>query len=95
MSAFPCDGGCSPEGGPEETCSLHGRPPAELWDMIRRMNEQRSAVRRAMKQSWANRSASTMYAAVDKALSPEPQWLGSRVVDFETLPPDPDGGPPF
>lgn len=30
----PCDGGCSVNTGPEETCSAHGRPVAEVWEMF-------------------------------------------------------------
>jgi len=29
----PCDGGCNYNSGPEETCSAHGRPVAEVWDI--------------------------------------------------------------
>ena len=29
----PCDGGCDYNSGPEETCSAHGRPVAEVWQM--------------------------------------------------------------
>jgi len=29
----PCDGGCDWHNGPEETCSAHGRPVAEVWRM--------------------------------------------------------------
>ena len=31
---FPCDGGCNYASGPEESCSLHGRNPADLWGII-------------------------------------------------------------
>ena len=31
---FPCDGGCNYDSGPEESCSLHGRNPADLWGII-------------------------------------------------------------
>ena len=34
---FPCDGGCME--GPEETCSAHGRPPKELWEMLEKANK--------------------------------------------------------
>jgi hypothetical protein len=30
---FPCDGGCSYNDGPEETCSRHGRRVSEVWQM--------------------------------------------------------------
>jgi hypothetical protein len=37
-----CDGGCNFDTGPEETCSAHGRPVAEVWqiagDAIERAN---------------------------------------------------------
>ena len=29
-----CDGGCDYNSGPEETCSLHGRPVAEVWEAL-------------------------------------------------------------
>lgn len=29
----PCDGGCNVNSGPEETCSAHGRPVAEVWEI--------------------------------------------------------------
>ncbi|MBP5800757.1 hypothetical protein J2D78_01540 [Microbacterium maritypicum] len=31
---FPCDGGCNVNDGPEETCSRHGRSPADLWNLL-------------------------------------------------------------
>lgn len=40
----PCDGGCNYVDGPEETCSRHGRPPAELWALL---NEERTALNAA------------------------------------------------
>lgn len=37
---LPCDGGCTYD-GPDETCSAHGRPPAEIWAIVREMAEER------------------------------------------------------
>jgi len=31
---LPCDGGCNPNSGPEETCSRHGRKVAEVWEIV-------------------------------------------------------------
>lgn len=41
---YPCDGGCSYEGGPEETCSAHGRTPAEVWKMADDVFKERNAL---------------------------------------------------
>lgn len=30
----PCDGGCDYNSGPEETCSRHGRPVAQVWAIV-------------------------------------------------------------
>lgn len=35
-----CDGGCSYNSGPEETCSLHGRPVAEVWEIVRTLRDE-------------------------------------------------------
>lgn len=40
----PCDGGCSYGIGPEETCSAHGRPPAEIWGIVASVAAERDAV---------------------------------------------------
>lgn len=37
----PCDGGCSYDSGPEETCSAHGRLPAEIWELVSRIAAER------------------------------------------------------
>jgi hypothetical protein len=39
---FPCDGGCVDE--PEETCSRHGRSPADLWRIIGEVAAERNAL---------------------------------------------------
>jgi hypothetical protein len=36
-----CDGGCNENTGPEESCSLHGRPVAEVWAMVDKVIDQR------------------------------------------------------
>lgn len=36
---LPCDGGCYDEGAAMETCSLHGRPPAEIWEIVEKQSE--------------------------------------------------------
>jgi len=33
----PCDGGCNENTGPEETCSLHGRTTADVWQIVYRV----------------------------------------------------------
>ncbi len=38
---FPCDGGCNYDSGPEESCSLHGRNPADLWGIIANISAER------------------------------------------------------
>lgn len=38
-----CDGGCNYETGPEETCSLHGRPVAEVWQIVNDVAAERDA----------------------------------------------------
>lgn len=48
---FPCDGGCNVNDGPEETCSRHGRSPADLWNIteeqIKRANDAEARLREA------------------------------------------------
>jgi hypothetical protein len=39
---FPCDGGCVD--APEETCSRHGRSPADLWRIIGEVAAERDAL---------------------------------------------------
>ena len=39
---FPCDGGCVD--APEETCSRHGRSPADLWRIIGQVTVERDAL---------------------------------------------------
>jgi hypothetical protein len=36
-----CDGGCSEDDGPQEDCSLHGRPVAEVWAIVEEVIAQR------------------------------------------------------
>ena len=38
-----CDGGCNYNSGPEETCSLHGRPVAEVWQIVNDVAAERDA----------------------------------------------------
>lgn len=45
---FPCDGGCSVNVGAEETCSRHGRPPAELWTLLDRARQRVRALEEAI-----------------------------------------------
>jgi len=33
---LPCDGGCNYNDGPDETCSRHGRPVSQVWDMYQK-----------------------------------------------------------
>lgn len=42
----PCDGGCNYNSGPEETCSLHGRPVAEVWGFVQEIAAQRDEAER-------------------------------------------------
>ena len=42
---FPCDGGCYENDGPAEECSLHGRAPRDLWEIIGRVMADRDAAR--------------------------------------------------
>lgn len=53
---YPCDGGCSPESGPEEDCSRHGRSPADLWAGITAKAEQIETLtaERDRYQEWSN-----------------------------------------
>ena len=34
FSVEKCDGGCNQVDGPDEECSLHGRPVSEVWDAL-------------------------------------------------------------
>jgi hypothetical protein len=43
----PCDGGCNYNSGPEETCSAHGRPVAEVWEIVESIT--------ANRDEWASR----------------------------------------
>lgn len=36
-----CDGGCNYNTGPEETCSRHGRPVAEVWGIVQQIADER------------------------------------------------------
>jgi len=42
----PCDGGCNYNSGPEETCSAHGRPVAEVWNIVEEVARQRDEAER-------------------------------------------------
>jgi hypothetical protein len=37
----PCGGGCDYNSGPEETCSAHGRPVAEVWAIVNKIEAER------------------------------------------------------
>ena len=39
----PCDAGCDYNSGPDETCSAHGRPPAEIWEIVASVAAERDA----------------------------------------------------
>lgn len=41
----PCDGGCSYGDGPAEECSAHGRPVAEVWEIVNRFAAERDEAR--------------------------------------------------
>ena len=45
-----CDGGCNYNSGPEETCSLHGRPVAEVWQIVNDVAAERDARINALAQ---------------------------------------------
>ena len=45
-----CDGGCNYNSGPEETCSLHGRPVAEVWQIVNDVAAERGARINALAQ---------------------------------------------
>lgn len=44
----PCDGGCNYNSGPEETCSAHGRPVAEVWEIVQQIGIERDRYRAAI-----------------------------------------------
>jgi len=48
--APPCDGGCNENTGPEESCSLHGRTTADVWEIADRVMAQRDAVQAEAKR---------------------------------------------
>lgn len=41
----PCDGGCNYLEGPEEACSLHGRPTAEVWEIVNKVGAENQRLR--------------------------------------------------
>ncbi|GEL95373.1 hypothetical protein [Cellulomonas composti] len=45
-----CDGWCSADSGPEETCSLHGRRVAEVWQIVDRVGAERDTLRAAVER---------------------------------------------
>jgi hypothetical protein len=45
----PCDGGCDYNTGPEETCSAHGRPVAEVWEIAQQYARERDGARMALR----------------------------------------------
>lgn len=48
--SLPCDGGCDYNTGPEETCSAHGRPVAEVWEIAQGFARERDAARAALER---------------------------------------------
>ena len=52
--AATCDGGCNNNDGPQEDCSLHGRPVAQVWEMVSRLSEE---LRRAKESAVPTESA--------------------------------------
>ena len=42
---FPCDGMCSPNDGPQEDCSRHGRAPKDPWDIVTRLTAENNSMR--------------------------------------------------
>lgn len=42
---FSCDGGCSYGDGPQEECSLHGRKPRDLWEIVGGLARERDEAR--------------------------------------------------
>ena len=49
----PCDGGCNYNSGPEETCSAHGRPVAEVWNIVEYVARQRNEAERRIENATA------------------------------------------
>ena len=45
-----CDGRCNYQDGPDEMCSLHGRPVAEVWQIVRDVAAERDAKNDALAQ---------------------------------------------
>lgn len=41
----PCDGGCNNAWGPDETCSAHGRPMAEVWKLAQAAAAENASLR--------------------------------------------------
>lgn len=48
-----CDGGCNYNSGPEETCSAHGRPPAQIWEIAEARAAERDASLARVKEAEA------------------------------------------
>lgn len=48
----PCDGGCNVNDGPEETCSQHGRPVADVWEIAQRFAEERNRALDLRAEAW-------------------------------------------
>lgn len=40
-----CDGACSYHDGPDEECSLHGRPVREVWGIVAEVGREREALK--------------------------------------------------
>jgi len=50
----PCDGGCDYSSGPEETCSLHGRKVAEVWEIVEQLQGQVARVEALHRPDWSD-----------------------------------------
>ena len=69
---FPCDGGCVD--APEETCSRHGRSPADLWRIIGQVTAERDAL--AAQVARVESLAGQWERLADTAINPDSrEWL--------------------
>ena len=50
---MPCDGGCNYNDGPEETCSAHGRTPAQIWEVADALGAERDAAEARLREAEA------------------------------------------
>jgi len=79
---FPCDRGCNYNDGPQEECSLHGRNPRDLWEVIgglaRERDEARAEVERlgdVEKMLAESEHANETYAGIEGELMELKQTL--------------------